>query len=174
MIDSQKITNRFLKYVSFDTRSSEENDRELPSTPGQMVLARFLAEELKSLGLTDVSLDDQGYVMGTLPATAGITGSTVGFIAHMDTSPEASGKDVKPLLVRNYDGKDILLNRDKQILFSTEDFPEVKKYRGQDHRRHHPFGGGRQSRGGGHCDGSGIFPGPSGNSPRDSPGGLYP
>lgn len=132
MIDSQKITNRFLNYVSFDTRSSEENDRELPSTPGQMVLARFLAEELKSLGLTDVSLDDQGYVMGTLPATAGITGSTVGFIAHMDTSPEASGKDVKPLLVRNYDGKDILLNRDKQILFSTEDFPEVKKYRGQD------------------------------------------
>ena len=131
MIDSQTIINRFLNYVSFDTQSSEENDRELPSTPGQMVLARFLAEELKSLGLTDVSLDAQGYVMGTLPATAGITGSTVGFIAHMDTSPEASGKDVKPLLVRNYDGKDILLNRDKKILFSTEDFPEVKKYRGQ-------------------------------------------
>ena len=130
MIDGQKITNRFWKYVSFDTQSSEENDRELPSTPGQLVFARSLAKELEALGLADVSVDGQGYVMGTLPATAGISGSTVGFIAHMDTSPEASGKDVKPLLVRNYQGGDILLHPEKHIVFSAEDFPEVRKYRG--------------------------------------------
>lgn len=132
MIEEKKLVDRFLRYVSFDTQSDEENTAVLPSTPGQMVFARALAKELEALGLADVSVDSQGYVMGTLPATAGISGSTVGFIAHMDTSPEASGKDVKPLLVRNYQGGDILLHPEKHIVFSAEDFPEVRKYRGQD------------------------------------------
>ena len=132
MIEEKKLVDRFLRYVSFDTQSDEENTAVLPSTPGQLVFARSLAKELEALGLADVSVDSQGYVMGTLPATAGISGSTVGFIAHMDTSPEASGKDVKPLLVRNYQGGDILLHPEKHIVFSAEDFPEVRKYRGQD------------------------------------------
>ena len=89
MIEEKKLVDRFLRYVSFDTQSDEENTAVLPSTPGQMVFARSLAKELEALGLADVSVDSQGYVMGTLPATAGISGSTVGFIAHMDTSPEA-------------------------------------------------------------------------------------
>ncbi|MCF0139467.1 MAG: peptidase T [Acidaminococcus fermentans] len=132
MIDENKLVDRFLQYVSFDTQSDEEQDALLPSTPEQMVFARALAEELKGLGLSDVSLDDHGYVMATLPASAGISGPVTGFISHMDTSPDASGEDVKPLRVRNYDGGDVLLNRDKGIVFSVKDFPEIRKYRGQD------------------------------------------
>ncbi|WP_278673642.1 peptidase T [Acidaminococcus fermentans] len=132
MIDEDKLVERFLKYISFDTQSDEENDTQLPSTSGQLVFARALAEELKEMGLSDISLDDQGYVMATLPASAGITGSVVGFISHMDTSPEASGEDVKPLRIQNYDGGDVLLNPEKGIVFSVKDFPEIRKYRGQD------------------------------------------
>ena len=132
MIDENKLVDRFLQYVSFDTQSDEEQDALLPSTPEQMVFARALAEELKGLGLSDVSLDDHGYVMATLPASAGISGPVTGFNSHMDTSPDASGEDVKPLRVRNYDGGDVLLNRDKGIVFSVKAFPEIRTYRGQD------------------------------------------
>ena len=90
------ITERFLKYVSFHT-TSDENTKMTPSTPGQMVFAKYLAEELKSIGMKEVTLDENGYVMATLPANTDKEDvPTIGFIAHMDTSPDASGKNIKP------------------------------------------------------------------------------
>ena len=131
MLHRDALINRFLKYVSFDTQSDEENDAVCPSTPGQLVLSKALADELNGLGLTDVSIDDHGYVMATLPAN-GVDGPVVGFISHVDTSPDASGKDIKVVRKDNYDGKDIVLNEEKNIVFSTEAFPEILKYKGQD------------------------------------------
>lgn len=127
----QNLVQRFLKYVSFDTMSIEES-KTVPSTPGQLVLARELKKELEELGLKDISLDDNGYLMATLPANTGKDIPTIGFLAHMDTSDGASGANVKPNIVRNYDGKDILLNREKKLVLSTRDFPELKNYIGQD------------------------------------------
>lgn len=126
------LVKRFKDYVSFDTQSDEDNDKACPSTPGQLVLAKHLAEELKDIGLSEVDLDNHGYIMATLPANGMEDAPTVGFIAHMDTSPAASGKDIKSQIVKNYDGKDIVLNPEKNIVFSTKAFPEVLKYKGQD------------------------------------------
>jgi len=126
------LVKRFKDYVSFDTQSDEDNDKACPSTPGQMVLAKHLAEELKKIGLSEVELDNHGYVMATLPANGKEDAPTVGFIAHVDTSPSASGKDIKPWICQNYDGQDIVLNKEKNIVFSTKAFPEVLKYQGQD------------------------------------------
>ena len=131
MLHRDALINRFLKYVSFDTQSDEENDAVCPSTPGQLVFSKALAEELKGLGLSDVSIDEHGYVMATLPAN-GVDGPVVGFISHVDTSPDASGKDINVVRKDNYDGKDIVLNEGKNIVFSTESFPEILKYKGQD------------------------------------------
>ena len=125
------ITDRFLKYVSFTT-TSDENTNMTPSTPGQMVFAVYLVEELNSIGLEDVKLDKNGYVMATLPANTNKEIPTIGFIAHMDTSPDMSGKHVKPRVVTNYDGENILLNVDKEIIFETEKYPEILQYKGQD------------------------------------------
>ncbi len=126
------LVKRFQDYVSFDTQSDEDNDKACPSTPGQMILAKHLAEELKKIGLSEVELDNHGYVMATLPANGLEAAPTVGFIAHVDTSPSASGRDIKPQIVKNYDGQDILLNKEQNIVFSTKAFPEVLKYKGQD------------------------------------------
>ena len=102
-----------------------------PSTPGQMEFAKYLAEELKQIGMTEVTLDENGYVMATLPATT--EGKpTIGFIAHMDTAPDASGKNVKARIVDNYDGQDIVLNAEKNIVFEVEKYPEILDYKGQD------------------------------------------
>lgn len=131
MIEKDTVLSRFLRYISFDTQSDEENDTVCPSTPGQVVFAKALADELKKIGMEDVDIDDHGYVMATLPAN-GAEGPVVGFISHVDTSPEASGTNIDPLLVKGYDGKDIVLNKDKNIVFSTSMFPEVLKYKGQD------------------------------------------
>lgn len=128
----EKLLHRFEEYISFNTQSNEANTQASPSTPGQMVLARHLADQLKALGLSDVSLDGHGYVMATLPANNGKEGPVIGFISHMDTAPDAPGGPVKPVLVRNYDGKDIVLNKEQDIVFSTRDFPEVLQYKGQD------------------------------------------
>ena len=110
------LVKRFKDYVSFDTQSDEDNDKACPSTPGQLVLAKHLAEELKEIGLSEVELDNHGYVMATLPANGMEDAPTVGFIAHVDTSPSASGKDIKPQIVKNYDGNDIVLNAEKNII----------------------------------------------------------
>lgn len=130
-LDTEKILKRFEDYISYNTQSDEENDQVYPSTPGQMVLARHLKEELEQLGLQEVSLDENGYVMATLPAN-GAEGSVVGFISHMDTSPDAPGGPIKSRVVHDYDGKDICLNKEKNIFLSTKDFPEILKYKGQD------------------------------------------
>jgi tripeptide aminopeptidase len=125
------ITERFLKYVSFTT-TSDENTNMTPSTPGQMIFARYLEDELKSIGLTEVEVDTNGYVMATLPANTDKAIPTIGFISHMDTSPDMSGKHVKPRIVENYNGEDILLNEEKLIIFETEKYPEILQYKGQD------------------------------------------
>ena len=125
------ITERFLKYVSFTT-TSDENTNMTPSTPGQMVFANYLVEELKSLGLQDVVLDSNGYIMATLPANTDKPVPTIGFIAHMDTSPDMSGRNVKARVVMNYDGGNILLNEEKNIVFETSTYPEIIQYKGQD------------------------------------------
>lgn len=125
------ITDRFLKYVSFTT-TSDENTNMTPSTPGQMIFAKYLADELKSIGMKDITLDKNGYIMATLPANTDKEVPVIGFISHMDTSPDSSGKNVKPRIVENYDGGDILLNEEKLIVFETEKYPEILQYKGQD------------------------------------------
>jgi tripeptide aminopeptidase len=131
-LEMDVLVKRFKDYISFDTQSDEENDKVCPSTPGQLVLAKHLAEELKEIGLTEVELDNHGYIMATLPANGIEDAPVVGFIAHVDTSPDASGADIKPQIIKNYDGNDVVLNENGPIVFSTKDFPEVLKYKGQD------------------------------------------
>lgn len=125
------IVDRFIKYVQFDTESNTETHT-TPSTQGQLVLAEELKKELIDLGLTDVTLDNNGYVMATLPANTDNETPTIGFIAHMDTSPDLTGKNVKPRIVKSYDGKDIVLNKDNNIVLSPADFPEMLEFEGQD------------------------------------------
>jgi tripeptide aminopeptidase len=125
------ITERFLKYVSFTT-TSDENTNMTPSTPGQILLANYLVDELKTLGLKEVDIDENGYVMATLPANTDKVIPTIGFIAHMDTSPDMSGRHVKARIVTNYDGNDIILNDEKGIVFETTKYPEILQYKGQD------------------------------------------
>ena len=126
-----KLIDRFLKYVTFETTSNEESGV-TPSTPGQMVLAKYLKEELESLGLQEVFLDDNGYLYATLPANTDKQVPVVGFIAHMDTAPDMSGKDVTPRIVQNYDGGNIVLNSAENIVLSPEQFPELKNHIGED------------------------------------------
>lgn len=125
------LTDRFLSYVAFDTQSDELTNM-TPSTPGQMVFARFLKEELEKMGLEEISLDDNGYLMATLPSNCGKDTPVVGFISHLDTSPDMSGKHVRPRIVRNYDGQPIELNAEENIVLSPDQFPELNNYLGQD------------------------------------------
>lgn len=125
------LVERFLKYVSFDTQSSEET-RLTPSTPGQMVFAKYLKSELESLGLEEITLDEHGYLFATLPANTDKKVPTIGFIAHMDTSPDMSGKDVTPRIVENYNGSDIVLNAEDKIVLSPVQFPELLEHKGED------------------------------------------
>jgi tripeptide aminopeptidase len=125
------ITERFLKYVSFHTTSDTETNL-TPSTPGQLVFAQYLVEELKNIGLSEVELDSNGYVMATLPANIDKEVPVIGFISHMDTSPDMSGKNVKARVISDYDGNDILLNEEKVIILETGKYPEIRKYVGQD------------------------------------------
>jgi len=124
-----KVVEKFLKYISIDTQS-DDSSSSTPSTAKQLDLAKLLYEELNSLGLKNVSLDDKGYVMATLPSNIDKKVPVIGFIAHMDTSPDMSGKDIKPQRVENYDGGDIILNKEKNIVLSPIEFPELKKYVG--------------------------------------------
>ena len=124
------LLERFLKYVSIHT-TSDENTGLVPSTPQQMEFAKILAEELKDMGMQDVSLDKKGYLMATLPSNIDKDVPTVGFISHLDTSPDMSGKNVKPRIVENYDGNDIVLNEKENIVLSPKQFPELTMYRGQ-------------------------------------------
>lgn len=123
------IVERFLKYVSFDTQSAEDTGV-TPSTGKQRVFAEYLKQELISEGLQDVELDELGYLYATLPANTDKQVPTIGFIAHLDTSPDASGKDVKPRIVKNYDGGDIVLS--EGIITSPDKFPELLAHKGED------------------------------------------
>ena len=123
-----KMLQRFLKYVAFDTESSDDAVV-VPTTPGQMVFARFLKEELEGMGLEDVVLDEKGYLYATLPANTDKELPVVGFIAHLDTSPDMSGKNVSPRVVE-YGGGDIVLDEKENIVLTVKDFPEVAEYVG--------------------------------------------
>lgn len=125
------VTDRFLKYVTFDTKSSEETGT-TPSTPGQRVFAEALVNELEALGLEDISIDEHSYVMATLPAnTDSEETPVIGFIAHLDTSPDMSGKDVNPRIV-SYQGGDIILNKEDNVVLAPAMFPELNDYVGQE------------------------------------------
>ena len=128
------LVDRFLKYVGFDTQSDEETNM-TPSTPGQMEFARELRDELEAMGLEEISLDENGYLMASLPSKmpAGAPEvPVVGFIAHLDTSPDMSGRHVSPRIVKDYDGADIVLNKELGVVLSPSEFPELSKYVGQD------------------------------------------
>lgn len=124
------VTDRFLGYVKFDTQSDELTNL-TPSTPGQMIFAQALEKELQNLGLKEITLDDNGYLMATLPGNTDKKVPTVGFIAHLDTSPDMSGRHINPRIVENYDGGDITLDPDGGVVLSPESFPELKDYVGQ-------------------------------------------
>lgn len=124
------LIERFLRYVTFDTQSSEESGT-TPSTPGQRVFAEALVKELEAIGLEEIALDSNCYLMATLPANTDEILPTIGFIAHLDTSPDMSGKDVQPRIV-SYQGGDIVLNAEENIVLSTVMFPELADYQGQD------------------------------------------
>ena len=124
------VIDRFLRYVKIDTQSDFDSESS-PSTKKQLDLAHLLQQELEELGLSDVSLDENGYVMATLPGNSKKDVPVIGWIAHMDTSPDASGTGVNPQWVEQYNGKDIILNADQNIVLSPQDFPELKQYEGQ-------------------------------------------
>jgi tripeptide aminopeptidase len=126
------LVERFLGYVKVDTQSDEQTGL-TPSTPGQMIFAQQLRDELQAIGLSDVELDGNGYLYATLPAnTDHIDVPTIGFIAHMDTSPDMNGKGVNPRIVKSYDGNDITLNAERGIVLSPKAYPELLDHKGED------------------------------------------
>lgn len=125
------VIERFLKYVKYDTKSDGESGV-TPSSEGQKVFAKELVVELGKMGMQNVTMDDNGYIMAELPSNLEKQVPVIGFIAHMDTSPDMSGKEVNPQIIKNYDGSDIVLNEAENIVMKVEDFPEVKNYIGKD------------------------------------------
>ena len=125
------MIDRFLRYVQFETTSAEDTNV-TPSTPGQMIFAKALEQELIGMGLQDISLDENGYLFATLPANVTRQVPTIGFIAHMDTSPDMSGLGVKPRIVKNYEGGDIALCAEEDIVLSPTQFPELTDHVGED------------------------------------------
>ena len=130
MLDRKKILNRFLSYVKIDTES-DPNSTTTPSTEKQWTLARLLAEELKRIGLVDVSIDEHAYVMGTLPSNVAHDVPAIGFISHFDTSPDFTAAKVSPQVIENYNGKAIVLNAEKNIILSPDYFEDLLLYKGQ-------------------------------------------
>lgn len=125
------IVERFLKYVSFDTQSAEDQDT-TPSTAKQLKLAEYLRDELTSIGMTEVEMDENGYVYATLPANTDKEVPTIGFISHMDTSPDCSGANIHPCIVEHYDGGDIVLDAEAGLVTSPKKFPELLDHVGED------------------------------------------
>jgi len=124
------LLNRFTRYVQVDTQSNEESDT-CPSTPGQWDLLRMLENELREIGLEEIELDENGYLFATLPSNTDKDVPVIGFLAHVDTATDFTGKNVKPQVVENYDGGDIVLNKELNIVLSPKDFPSLKNYVGQ-------------------------------------------
>ena len=125
----QELIERFIRYAKVNTQSDPESST-CPSTQGQWELARMLVEELKSIGMEDVTVDENGYVMATLPANTDKNVPVIGFLAHMDTAPEFTGANVNPQIIEHYDGGDIVLNKEQGIILSPNDFPELAGYKG--------------------------------------------
>ena len=125
----ENILDKFLRYVAVDTQSDPESESQ-PSSARQLDLLKMLCAELQGMGV-EASLDEYGYVMASIPSNCGKDVPSVGFIAHVDTSPDASGKDIRPQIIRNYDGGDILLNAETGLSLKTDEFPELKAYAGQ-------------------------------------------
>lgn len=125
----QKLINRLITYAKIDTQSNEANDT-TPTTEGQMVLAKKLVAELKEIGLSDAAVDDNGYVMATLPANTDKDVPTIGFLAHVDTATDFTGKNVNPQVIESFDGKDIVLNEELDVVLSVDEFPELPSYQG--------------------------------------------
>ena len=126
----QHLIDRFISYVTIDTES-DPNSTTTPSTKKQLVLAKLLVKELKDIGMTDVTIDKNGYVMATLPSTIDYEVPTIGFVSHYDTTPDFTGANVKPQIVENYDGSDIVLNAEKNIILSPKYFKDLLQYKGQ-------------------------------------------
>ncbi|MBN3524213.1 peptidase T [Paenibacillus apiarius] len=124
-----EIIQRFTTYVKVDTQSNDDSDT-CPSTPGQLELGRMLVNELKEIGMKDVSMDENGYVMATLPSNTEKEVPTIGFLAHMDTAADFTGAGVNPQMVESYDGNDIVLNKALNVVLSPQDFPELVNYKG--------------------------------------------
>jgi tripeptide aminopeptidase len=130
MLNKQHIIDRFLSYITIDTES-DPNSSTTPSSENQWDLANKLFEELKAIGLTDVSIDENAYIMATLPSNVNHEVPTIGFISHFDTSPDYTGANVKPQIIENYDGGDIMLNAEKNIILSPDYFEDLLLYKGQ-------------------------------------------
>ncbi len=130
MINKQHLINRFVSYITVDTESDPESNT-TPSTEKQWDLANALAEELKTIGLEDVSIDENAYIMATLPSNVDHDVPTIGFISHFDTSPDFSGANVNPQFIENYDGKDIVLSKEQNIILSPDYFEDLLLYKGQ-------------------------------------------
>lgn len=130
MIEKQHIINRFIKYVTTDTES-DPNNTAFPSTAKQWDLANILIEELKEIGMKEIELDQNCYIMATLPGNIDYEVPTIGFIAHIDTSPDFTGANVKPQIIENYQGNDIVLNKEKNIILSPDYFNDLLLYKGQ-------------------------------------------
>lgn len=124
------LVDKFLQYVKIDT-TSDSKSQSCPSSDIQWDLAKVIVKDLEEIGLVDISLDENGYIMGTLPSNTKKDIPTIGFIAHMDTAPSFNGKDIKPRIIDNYDGNDIVLNSNLNIIMTVKDFPELKKYKNQ-------------------------------------------
>lgn len=129
---NKQLVDRFLKYVSYDTQSDESNETTCPSSQKQFALAEYLKAELEQLGLQEVEMDEHGYVYATLPANTDRPVPTIGFISHMDTSPDCSGANIRPRIIENYDGSDIVLNASEGIVTAVSKFPELKSHVGED------------------------------------------
>ncbi|MCJ2146424.1 peptidase T [Bacillus sp. B19-2] len=124
-----KLIERLISYAKVDTQSNE-NSQTTPSTPGQLTLANMLVEELKEIGMKDVTIDENGYVMATLPSNTEKEVPTIGFLAHVDTATDFTGKNVNPQVIEQYDGKDIVLNESLNVVLSPKEFPELANYAG--------------------------------------------
>ena len=130
MLDKQHIIDRFISYVTIDTES-DPNSETTPSTKKQWNLANALTKELKEIGMHDVTIDDNAYIMATLPSNVSHKTPVIGFVSHFDTSPDFSGANVKPKIVEHYDGKDIVLNKEEDIILSPDYFEDLLHYKGQ-------------------------------------------
>ncbi|SFC61743.1 tripeptide aminopeptidase [Zunongwangia mangrovi] len=130
MINKQEVLDRFISYISIDTQSDPES-KSTPSTEKQWILANKLAKELEEMGMQEVSIDENAYVMATLPANVDKECPVIGFVSHFDTSPDFNGANINPQIIENYDGGDIVLNAEKNIMLSSEYFDDLKQYEGQ-------------------------------------------